>query len=108
MARWAGVGSPQNSIQPKLAVGKPLPKASCGLEVSLAALESYKLLTRALKQVVLNQLTAHLSENKSLLEFTVQAIKLHASDKNIPQNNAWDPATWQASGTRSSENYLWI
>lgn len=70
------------------APGKPLPRASHGLEANLAALESYKLLRHALKQVVLNQLTAHPSENESLFEFTVRVIKLHASNKNIPQNNA--------------------
>ena len=95
-------------MQLKSAAGKPRPEASRGLEESLAALESYKLLRRALKQVVLNQLTAHPSEKKSLLEFTVQVIKLYASNKNIPQNNAWGLATLQSSGAHFSENNLWI
>lgn len=62
--------------------GKPLPKASQGLEENLTALGSYKLLKRAQN-----------SENYSLLEFTVQVIKLHASNKSIPQKDAWGRAT---------------
>lgn len=59
-------------------------------------LERYKLPRHALKQLILNQLTAHPSENKGLLEFTVWVIKLHVSDKNIPQNNAQGLATWHS------------